>query len=157
MKKYSKIFVTFFLFILLANCGFKVVKNLKELNFNITEIVTKGDERTNFKIKNTILSKSKNDSENLISLVLDSNKTKSIKEKNINNSITKYEIIIATKVTYKINNNEKNDFEKIKTGIFNVSDKYSQTINNEKNLVRLLTSELSAEIINELIRSSNEL
>ena len=38
-----------------------------------------------------------------------------------------------------------------------VSDKYSQTINNEKNLVRLLTSELSAEIINELIRSSNEL
>jgi|TARA_Y100000389_G_C17387698_1_gene478018 hypothetical protein len=157
MKKYSKIFVTFFLFILLANCGFKVVKNLKELNFNITEIVTKGDERTNFKIKNTILSKSKNDSENLISLVLDSNKTKSIKEKNINNSITKYEIIIATKVSYKINNNEKNDFEKIKTGIFNVSDKYSQTINNEKNLVRLLTSELSAEIINELIRSSNEL
>jgi len=157
MKKYSKIFVTFFLFILLANCGFKVVKNLKELNFNITEIVTKGDERTNFKIKNTILSKSKNDSENLISLILDSNKTKSIKEKNINNSITKYEIIIATKVSYKINNNEKNDFEKIKTGIFNVSDKYSQTINNEKNLVRLLTSELSAEIINELIRSSNEL
>ena len=157
MKKYSKIFVTFFLFILLANCGFKVVKNLKELNFNITEIVTKGDERTNFKIKNTILSKSKNDSENLISLVLDSNKTKSIKEKNINNSITKYEIIIATKVSYKINNNEKNNFEKIKTGIFNVSDKYSQTINNEKNLVRLLTSELSAEIINELIRSSNEL
>ena len=157
MKKYSKIFVTFFLFILLANCGFKVVKNLKELNFNITEIVTKGDERTNFKIKNTILSKSKNDSENLISLVLDSNKTKSIKEKNINNSITKYEIIIATKVSYKINNNEKNDFEKIKTGIFNVSDKYSQTINNEKNLVRLLTSELSAEIINVLIRSSNEL
>ena len=157
MKKYSKIFVTFFLLILLANCGFKVVKNLKELNFNITEIVTKGDERTNFKIKNTILSKSKNDSENLISLVLDSNKTKSIKEKNINNSITKYEIIIATKVSYKINNNEKNDFEKIKTGIFNVSDKYSQTINNEKNLVRLLTSELSAEIINELIRSSNEL
>jgi len=157
MKKYSKIFVTFFLFILLANCGFKVVKNLKELNFNITEIVTKGDERTNFKIKNTILSKSKNDSENLISLVLDSNKTKSIKEKNINNSITKYEIIIATKVSYKINNNEKNDFEKIKTGIFNVSDKYSQTINNEKNLVRLLTNELSAEIINELIRSSNEL
>tara|TARA_B100001059_G_scaffold236108_1_gene284780 strand:+ start:7329 stop:7802 length:474 start_codon:yes stop_codon:yes gene_type:complete len=157
MKKYSKIFVTFFLFILLANCGFKVVKNLKELNFNITEIVTKGDERTNFKIKNTILSKSKNDSENLISLVLDSNKTKTIKEKNINNSITKYEIIIATKVSYKINNNEKNDFEKIKTGIFNVSDKYSQTINNEKNLVRLLTSELSAEIINELIRSSNEL
>ena len=145
------------MFILLANCGFKVVKNLKELNFNITEIVTKGDERTNFKIKNTILSKSKNDSENLISLVLDSNKTKSIKEKNINNSITKYEIIIATKVSYKINNNEKNDFEKIKTGIFNVSDKYSQTINNEKNLVRLLTSELSAEIINELIRSSNEL
>ena len=157
MKKYSKIFVTFFLFILLANCGFKVVKNLKELNFNITEIVTKGDERTNFKIKNTILSKSKNDSENLISLVLDSNKTKTIKEKNINNSITKYEIIIATKVSYKINNNEKNDFEKIKTGIFNVSDKYSQTINNEKNLVKLLTSELSAEIINELIRSSNEL
>ena len=157
MKKYSKIFVTFFLFILLANCGFKVVKNLKELNFNITEIVTKGDERTNFKIKNTILSKSKNDSENLISLVLDSNKNKTIKEKNINNSITKYEIIIATKVSYKINNNEKNDFEKIKTGIFNVSDKYSQTINNEKNLVRLLTSELSAEIINELIRSSNEL
>ena len=145
------------MFILLANCGFKVVKNLKELNFNITEIVTKGDERTNFKIKNTILSKSKNDSENLISLILDSNKTKSIKEKNINNSITKYEIIIATKVSYKINNNEKNDFEKIKTGIFNVSDKYSQTINNEKNLVRLLTSELSAEIINELIRSSNEL
>ena len=38
-----------------------------------------------------------------------------------------------------------------------VSDKYSQTIINEKNLVRLLTSELSAEIINELIRSSNEL
>ena len=96
MKKYSKIFVTFFLFILLANCGFKVVKNLKELNFNITEIVTKGDERTNFKIKNTILSKSKNDSENLISLVLDSNKTSVVnisQEKNLIDAVKT--IIIA--------------------------------------------------------------
>ena len=84
---------------------------------------------------------------NLIKLNIVTKKSKSIKEKNISNEITKYEIILTSKINYKsVENNANGNFVVTKTGNYAVMKKYSDTLNNEKNLIKTLTNEISEEI-----------
>ena len=85
------------LFIALSNCGFKVLDSL-DSNFNIKEINASGDKRINFKIKNDLVIDYSNNSTNNLILTLDTKKTKRIKEKNIKNEITKYEVSIVCSI-----------------------------------------------------------
>ena len=80
------------LLILLTSCGFKVIDKSKQSDFFIKEINTVGDRRVNFILKNELIRNSKKDSLNQINLEITSKKIKEIKEKNIKNQVTKYEI-----------------------------------------------------------------
>ena len=100
MKIIKKINSLFIILIFVTGCGFKIENNIKKNNFSIKEIQTSGDNRINFKIKNYLLSNSKKNATNSINLSLKTKKTKTIKEKNINNEITKYEVNIFTLVEY---------------------------------------------------------
>jgi hypothetical protein len=153
MKKH--IFIILFLFFLLiTGCGFKVVDHSKLRNFDIAEVITSGDNRINYKIKNKLIFNSKSNKKNLITVYLDTNKEKSVKEKNIKNEITKYQISIAIKVKYKkINEDNFSFFEVLKSSNYSVSKQYSQTLNNEKKLIDLLTNNLANIILEELIFS----
>ena len=153
----KKIFSLFALIILLTNCGFKVVNNKELKSFDIIEVNTLGESRISFNLKNS-LKDTNIDKNRGIKLNLNTKKIKEIKEKNIKNEITKYFIILDTKVEYElVGENKRGEFSISKKGNYNVRKQYSQTLTNEKNLISSLTSELIEEIINNLVLSVNDL
>ena len=82
------------------------------------------------KIKYLIIQKN---SENLINLSINTKKYKYIKEKNIKNEITKYEISIVAILNYEnITNDKVKQITLSKQGDYNVASKMSDNINNEK-------------------------
>ena len=137
--------------VLISNCGFKVVNFSEVNNFNISDISSSGNTKINYKIKNKIKYLSKNESKNLISLDFNTVKKRTVIEKNIKNEITKYQIEIAVNVElYEIINDKISKFQVSKVGNYNVSKQYSQTLNNEKKTVELLSNEIVNEILEEV-------
>lgn len=85
-KKFLLLLLTFVIF---SACGYKIV-NINELrNFEIKELLSSGDKRVNFLIKNELLLKKNKNFIKKIKVNLETKKTKEIKEKNIQNEITK--------------------------------------------------------------------
>ena len=151
-KIYNFIIITF----LLTNCGFKIKKN--SIDFKLTEIVTKGDKRVNFNIKNSLANNFNNDSIVIKKIIIETSKNKSIAEKNIKNEITKYKIAITVNITLiNLTNNNSQNFSIIKEGIYNVDDTYSVSLNNEKKLIKLLTISLTEEIVEKLADTSDDI
>ena len=143
---YKKLF--FFLF-LLSSCGFKVVTNTN--NYKFDDIIVSGDKRVNYTLKNKLISSSNTKSTNVIKLNIFTDKEKIIKEKNISNKVTKYEIKINAKVDFSfIKNGMKDNLTIVKTGFYDVGTRYSETLNNEKKLTNLLIDSLTKEIIKNL-------
>ena len=153
----NKLLKLFTLIVLLTNCGFKVVNNNELRNFNIVEIETSGESRVNFSLKNDLKNKKINNNRK-IKLNLETDKIKEIKENNIKNEITKYSITITTKVNFElISENKLGEFTVSRKGNYNVQEQYSQTLNNEKNLIDSLTDEIVEEIFNNLAQTVNDL
>ena len=130
--------IPFFLVLFFTTgCGYKVIDRSKFGNFGIAEMNTSGETRINYKIKNKLFFNTEKNNNNLIILDLESKKTKKIEEKNDKNEITKYRLFIKVDVSFKkITDTETSSFIVKKTGIYNVGNRYSQTLSNEKNLQR---------------------
>ena len=142
--------------ILLTGCGFKIIDKRELLNFNIKEISTNGDKRINFELKNKLSDYNNTNSSKVIKIELDTKKTKSIKEKNISNEITKYQIKVVVNVKLiKIDNTNDLEFTIEREGDYVVADKFSQTLNNEKKLIRNITEKISESIIGEIKNKLN--
>ena len=142
--------------ILLTGCGFKVIDKRELLNFNIKEINTNGDKRINFELKNKLSDYNDTNSSKVIKIELDTKKTKSIKEKNISNEITKYQIKVIVNVKLiKTDNTNNLEFTIEREGDYIVADKFSQTLNNEKKIIRNITEKISESIIAEIINKLN--
>lgn len=142
----------------ITGCGFKVINNNQLKEFSIADITTTGDKKINFNIRNKLLFNSKDNARKLIKIKLNTTKNKSIKEKNIKNEITKYEIVINVKVEFNVV--MKNDFKNItvsKSGDYSVAEQYSQTLNNEKNLIEYLSEDIAEEILGELALKLNDI
>jgi outer membrane lipopolysaccharide assembly protein LptE/RlpB len=146
----KKFILLIFILSFTVQCGFKVV----DQNINIceiSEITTIGDKRINYRIKNKLLSTSQEGKDKVIKINLDTKKTRNIKEKNIKNIITKYEIIIVAEVSFrKLNETKLNKFNVNVSGDYTTSKQASITRNNEKELVKLLTNKISDKILKEL-------
>ena len=143
-------------FLLISSCGFKVI-NLSNENFSVVQINTTGDKRINYLIKNNFLINSDSNKKQVI-INLNSNKNKSIKEKNIKNEITKYTITITSAVTIQnLDGGKQFDFNITETGAYDVGTQNSITRNNEKNLINLLANEIADEILLEIKLKSDDL
>ena len=143
-------------FILITGCGFKIIDKRELLNFNIKEISTNGDKRINFELKNKLSDYNDTNSSKVIKMELGTKKTKSIKEKNISNEVTKYQIKIIVNVKLiKIDSTNNLEFTIEREGDYVVADKFSQTLNNEKKLIRNITEKISESIIGEIINKLN--
>ena len=154
---YKKFLLILFTSVIVSSCGFKVVKN-DFGSFDLTTINSTGDKKINFKIKNRITSYSKKNAEKLISIDLDTVKIKNIKEKNIKNEITKYQIKISVSLNFEeINTNKSGEIKIMKTGDYSVAKQYSQTLNNEKQLIEVLLNTIIDEILIELAKGLNDL
>ena len=142
--------------ILLTNCGFKIIDKRELLNFNIEEISASGDKRINFKLKNKLSDYNNINSNKIISIELDTKNVKSVKEKNLNNKITKYQIKVTVNVKLiKTDNTNNLEFTVERKGDYVVADKFSQTLNNEKKLTSNIIGKISEDIIGEIINKFN--
>ena len=158
MKKIiQRLFLIIFLLTTIS-CGFKVMDGSAKEKFTIKEISTTGDKRINYKIKNNLLAETNKSSSIILIVNLETNKNKSIKEKNIKNEIEKYEILIKTKVRFNLENNkEEQEFNVEVIGEYSVGDRYSASINAEKSLINGLTMQISNKIRNQLNIKINDL
>lgn len=154
MKKKLLLILTFFI---ISACGFKIANYSKINNFKISKIETTGDNKINYKLKNKIQQMSNANSDKNINLIIITQNNKSIKEKNIKNEITKYRLEFIAKINFKILEiNEQNSFDISVIGDYLVSDKYSQTLKNERDLIDNLTDQLSSLIARKLAQSLND-
>jgi len=156
MKKLN--LILFCLMIFTTNCGFKVVDRSKLINFDIVDVSSVGEKKINFNLKNKLMSNSYNNNNTQLRIKLNTTKKKSIKEKNIKNEITKYQIEIIASLEFEIiNTKKKSNFLVKRISEYNVADQYSQTLDNEKKLIKILTNSLSDDIYDELIIRVNAL
>ena len=148
----------FIIFLLINNCGFKIVNNSEIYKFDVNEIIATGDNKINFKIKNKLIFSSKKNEKKLVDIYLDTNKSKEVKEKNSNNEITKYQISIASTIRV-IELVSKNEifFNIVKTGDYSVASQYSQTLANEKKLIDVLTDDVTENILNTIVLKLDDL
>ena len=138
---------------LLNACGFEVVKMSDRNQFKITELNTSGDRRVNFKIKNSLIFNNSESKTQSIIMELYTEKKKEIKEKNIKNEITKYEINLITNLKINILNKNKVLNESVRVnGDYTVAENFSDTLSNEKKLIDNLVRKLSDQIL-DLINS----
>ena len=150
---YFFIILTFF-----TSCGYKVVHQEKLKNYNIAEISTTGDNRINYLLKSKLKTDQKIQKQKSFVINLKTQKIRSIKEKNIKNEIIKYELRIIAEIEYLILD-EKNPGKFIlsESGDYEVAKIYSNTLNNEKNLVKILTDKMSYMINENLSSVVNDL
>ena len=154
MKRILSIIILIFL----TSCGFKVVNVSEQNNFTIINLSSEGDKRINYIIKNRIQSGSQKDSANRIVVDLITTKKKNVKEKNIKNEVTKYEILITANVKFGSKDNiKKYKFTKKSKNDYSVSTQFSQTRINEKKMTELLSEKLAEEILREISKKINDI
>ena len=155
--KYLSIIICTFYFLILAGCGFVVLDQNKLKNYKILEIKENGDKKINFFIKNELYNLlNANDSTNELIINIETEKVKSIKEKNKKNQITKYNINIVSSIELNfINKNLKKTINSKKQNSYNVNVNHNITQNNEKNIEKNLIDELSQDISNQILKIIN--
>ena len=144
-------------FFLISNCGFKVMDKTKGNNFQIEEINLTGDTKVNFNIRNNLLLQFNNESENNLILDIETNKSKSIKEKTRNNRISKFQIEISIKgrINFIEQVQERNIGFSV-VGDYKVNDNFSTTLANEKDLLNTLSREAADKILDEIRMKLND-
>ncbi len=150
--QFTKIITLLISTLFLFSCGFQKISNENINNYQINQFVLKGDKRIGNQLKNEIFVNSKKNSENLISIEMDVNKIKNIKERNSSNQVTKYEIKLTTDI--KISNlNDKTEKSKnfSKTLDYKVENTYSQTLKNENKILQDLNKRIARDIVNFII------
>lgn len=155
MRFKNNLLIYISILLLTVGCGYKVVNQSNLSDYNLLNIEISGSPRIDYTIKNQLLNKSSKKSNNLISLEIKTSKKTIIKNKNIKNEVTDYELIIQADVKYKINNKESKIII-VETDVYKVNDQRLNTINNEKNLTNLLTNKIVEKILSNLNREIND-
>tara|TARA_B100001248_G_scaffold241066_1_gene207448 strand:+ start:7186 stop:7662 length:477 start_codon:yes stop_codon:yes gene_type:complete len=147
MKKIRKFISSFILTLMLVGCGYKVVDKSQGNSYKITEITFSGEKKINHKIKNKLLFSSSKSSENEFIIELNTKKIRSIKEKNINNEVTKYKLVIKAEIIYNLlGSTNKGSFDIQRSGDYKVSSQRIGTLNNEKKMSENLSDQIFKQI-----------
>ena len=153
-----KIIFSILFFLATTGCGFKVLNHTEIKNYEILEIKAEGDNKVNFFLKselNNLLNANRSVDKLIISI--NTKKTKSIKEKNKKNQITKYNINVDSSV--ELNFINKGLIKTIllnREGFYNVNINHSITLNNQKNIEKNINDKLSQDLSNKIIKIINE-
>ena len=144
--------------ILFNQCGFKII-DTSASTLKIERIEIEGYNKVNFLIKNDLLNKNRSSGGTVpIILQIETNRKKEISEKNIRNEITKYKIILDTKVKIKRSTQEKlSEFSISSNGDYRVETSSITTSKNLNNLEKNLSSEISKKIQQKLFYLNNDL
>ena len=152
MKQFiSTLVIGFLILISNSSCSYQKINSMDQKSFYIKEFDVVGDARESFIIQKKIQRFSNKDSNNKIKLVIELKKSETIKEKNIQNKVTKYNLALSADVTILdlvTTNKIFRSFNAVQT--YNVEDSYSNTVNNSKEANNLLIESIANEILDQL-------
>tara|TARA_B100000401_G_scaffold339887_1_gene238320 strand:+ start:513 stop:992 length:480 start_codon:yes stop_codon:yes gene_type:complete len=159
MTQNIKIFTYLLIFLFFTNCGFKVLDKSRFAEFTIKNVELTGNNKINFYIKSKLKNNfSSSSSQKEIYLRINSKKTKTIKEKNIKNEITKYRIQVIVDVEVNVDNfNVTKRFNLSRNGDYNVANEQSRTISNQNNLEKYLANTIAEDVSDKIIFILNDI
>ncbi len=141
--------ITMLLF--LSSCTYEKMNSPDKKRFHIIEIDTQGEQRAAFIIEKKITRFSNEQSKNKIKVSIDLTKSRKIQEKNIQNKVTKYNLSLSAKViVIDLLSSKKFKRSFATNQIYDVVDKYSNTLDNEKSANNALINKLVNEILEQL-------
>ncbi len=147
----SFILFPFVIILLLSSCAYQKMYSFDQKKFYIQEFEINGDTRETFIIQKKIQRFSNKDSSNKIKILIDLKKDRTIKEKNIQNKVIKYNLsLIANVEIIDLNTTKKIKRTFSANQSYNVEDSYSTTVNNSKNANNLLIDEIVDGILDQL-------
>ena len=98
------------------------------------------------------------DSKNILLINVDTKKIKTIKDKNIKNEITRYQLVLDINIDFNLVGEEQVYKNKISViGDYSVADNYSTTLTNEKKLIENLTEDISKKILKNIRSKLNDI
>lgn len=138
---------TFFL----TSCSYEKMNSPDKKRFHIVEIDIKADRRTEFIIRKKIKRFSNVKSSNKVKLIIELNKNRKIQEKNMQNKVTRYNLSLSANVLITDLLNTK-EFKKTFSAnqIYDVAERYSNTLNNEKSANNALIDKIVDDILDQL-------
>lgn len=152
-----KIIFRTILLLILANCGYKIVDQNNIKNFKLIDVNITGDNRVAYLFKNKFRLNNST-SPKSVKLELNATKERNVKERNIQNEITKYEILVSARVNYFIiESNKSGEFLIQEKGGYTVRNKHSETLNNEKKLIKNMVNNISDQVFKDLAARIDEL
>ena len=143
---------------IVTHCGFKPIdSSLSSMSIKNVEI--QGYNKVNFFIKNELINKMRDSEQKTpVDIKITTERKKEISEKNIRNEITKYKIILNTKVEIKKFNQEQLfEFDISTLGDYRVETSSINTSKNLNNLEKKLSNEILNKIKQELFFLNNDL
>ena len=151
MKKIKLLFILVFLMVFNSSCSYKKMNSVDQKKFDIQDFEISGGATETFIIQKKIQRFSNKKSENKIKLIIDLKKNETIKEKNIQNKVTKYNIELSADVRI-IDLNKANEILRTFSAnqIYSVEDSYSNTVNNSKEANNSLIEKIANEILDQL-------
>ena len=134
-----------------SSCSYQKMNSVDQKKFYIKEITVNGDYRETFIVKKKIQRFSNEKSANRIKILIDLTKQKTIKEKNIQNKVTKYNLELSADVKI-IDLNTNREIQRVYKAnqTYNVEDRYSNTVNNSKEANNSLIDTIVNEILDQL-------
>lgn len=137
--------------LLFSSCAYEKMNSPDKKRFHIVEIDTKGERRAAFIIEKKINRFSNEQSKNKIKIFINLKKSREIQEKNMQNKVTRYNLTYSTKIVV----NDLPSSKQFKRSFslnqyYDVVDKYSNTLNNEKNANDILVDKVVNEILEQL-------
>tara|TARA_B100000902_G_scaffold337907_1_gene339120 strand:+ start:187 stop:660 length:474 start_codon:yes stop_codon:yes gene_type:complete len=137
--------------ILLSSCAYEKMNSPDKKKFHITEINTDGERRAAFIIQKKINRFSNELSTNKIKIFINLAKLREIQEKNMQNKVTKYKVSLSAKIVITELLSTKEFKRSFSTSqIYDVTDRYTDTLNNEKNANNVLVNKVVDEILEQL-------
>ena len=148
----AKIILIFFLIIsFTSSCSYQKMNSINQKKFFIQEFEINGDTRESFIIQKKIKRFSNKDSANKIKILINLTKGKTIKEKNIQNKVTKYNLSLSADVRIvELNTAREIKRTFVSNQAYDVDDNYSNTVNNLKAASNALIDRTIDEILDQL-------
>ena len=149
MKIFLKLLIIINVLLFLSSCGFKSFVKENPINLNIDNFITqKGDKKLGKIIKSEVMLYSSNEAKKNIDIILEIDKQKQIREKNLKNRVTKYNLTLNVAVFIKGDFEDKFTFNK--TSSTTVTASSFNNFLNEERVYANLSKRIADEIKNML-------
>ena len=142
----------------LNHCGFKVVKYSEDKNYNVINFEDIGNNNINYTIQRNLVQAHNNQNLFDLNISIETILNKNIKEKDISNEITKYELIVVSKVKILVvNMNKEYEFTISDKGELKASSKINKLKYDENVILFRLANNISNQIDRKITSLLNDL